>query len=223
MSRAEVVARLTKVISTRGRLLWSVLAMLWLCATGAGLAWLMAYDNTPGLSADAPASWPSDTTLRRDTAGETLVMLAHPRCDCTRASLGELAELLARAKRPPRTFIVFIRPGGVDAEWEKTPAWEEANDIPGATVIRDNNGAETQRFGGYTSGQTLLFDRNGRLIFSGGITAARGKSGDNAGRDAILALLEKPDAKGLNTRVFGCALFSGSIPPGGSPRNDDVD
>ena len=33
------------------------------------------------------------------------------------ASIGELEELLARARQRPRTFVVFIRPGGVAAAW----------------------------------------------------------------------------------------------------------
>ena len=87
------------------RVLWTLL-FVWLASVGTGLAWLMAYDNTPGAPADAPATWPADSALSRDTSGPTLVMLAHPRCDCTRASIGELAELLARAGHRPRTFVV---------------------------------------------------------------------------------------------------------------------
>ena len=85
-----------RFIADRGsqRALWAVL-VVWLASVGTGLAWLMAYDNTPGTAANAPGGWPAGTTLARDAAGPTLVMLAHPRCDCTRASIGELAELLA--------------------------------------------------------------------------------------------------------------------------------
>ena len=40
-----------------------------------------------------------------------------------------------------------------------------------------------------TSGQVVVYDAKGALLFSGGITAARGHMGDNAGRDRITALL----------------------------------
>ncbi len=43
--------------------------------------------------------------------------------------------------------------------------------------------------GSSTSGQVLLYDPSGRLAFSGGITAARGHVGDNAGSDAIVGLV----------------------------------
>jgi hypothetical protein len=54
----------------------------------------------------------------------------------------------------------------------------------------------------------MLYDVNGRLLFSGGITGSRGHAGDNAGRTAILALLHR-EASGRNdTFVFGCSLFA---------------
>jgi hypothetical protein len=137
-----------------------------------------------------------------------LVLLAHPRCDCTRASLGELAELLARAPQRPRTFVVFIRPGGVDAAWAKTGTFDQATRIPGVTVIRDDNGDEADRFGSWTSGQTLLYDRDGQLVYSGGITGARGKSGDNTGRSTVLELLAGAHPTRATTQVFGCSLFA---------------
>ena len=189
------------------RVLWALL-VVWLSSVGTGLVWLMAYDNTPGAPADAPVGWPAGSSLPRDASGPTLVMLAHPRCDCTRASIGELAELLARAPQRPRTFVVFIRPGGVGAAWEKTGTFDQAARIPGVTVIRDDNGAEAERFGVVTSGQTLVYDRDGQLVYSGGITPARGKSGSSSGRSAILDLLAGAHPARTTGQVFGCSLFS---------------
>jgi hypothetical protein len=189
------------------RVIWGVCGALWLGAVGAGLTALMSYDNAPGIAADAPAGWPADSGLARDPAGPTLVMLAHPRCDCTRASLAELAELLARAPRPPRAYVVFIRPGHVPGGWEQTALWRRAVDIPGVTVIRDDDGAEARRFGVKTSGQVLLYDAAGRLQYAGGTTGARGKTGNNAGRDAILATIAGLPAE-ATLPVFGCAMFS---------------
>jgi hypothetical protein len=192
----------------RRAMVWTVLVVLWLCSVGTGLAWLMAYDNTPGMIADAPAGWPAGSALARDPAGPTLIVLAHPRCDCTRASISELAELLARVRQRPRTFVVFIRPGGVNGAWENTSVWDQATEIPGVTVIRDDNGAEAEGFGVHTSGQTLLYDPHGRLVYSGGITGARGKSGNNAGRSALVELINGARPRGGSTPVFGCSLFS---------------
>jgi hypothetical protein len=46
------------------------------------------------------------------------------------------------------------------------------------------------------------------LIFSGGITAARAHPGDNAGRSALVALLNRAPADRAGTNVFGCPLFA---------------
>ena len=208
MPRSDVT-RVLRIIAGRcgGRMLWAVL-VVWLASAGAGLGWLMAYDNTPGTPAKAPGRWPEGSALSRDTAGPTLVMLAHPRCDCTRASLGELAELLARSSRRPRTFVVFLRPGNVPAEWDQTGTFAQATRIPGVTVIRDSGGDEAMRFGVSTSGQTLLYERDGRLVYSGGITGARGKSGNNTGRSTVLQLLAGEQPARASTQVFGCSLFA---------------
>jgi len=59
-----------------------------------------------------------------------------------------------------------------------------------------------------TSGDLVLYDADGRLLFHGGITSARGHSGDNLGRSAIQALLWKEPAQTASTSSFGCPLFS---------------
>ena len=209
MLRSDTARRALRVIVDRGgkRVLWAVL-VVWLASVGTGLAWLMAYDNTPGTAANAPGGWPAGSTLARDAAGPTLVMLAHPRCDCTKASIGELAELLARAPRRPRTFVVFIRPGGVEAAWERTGTFDQATRIPGVTVVRDDYGDEAMRFGVSTSGQTLLYDGDGHLVYAGGITGSRGKPGTNTGRSTLLELLAGAHPARATTPVFGCSLFS---------------
>src|SRR5207244_9248206 len=104
--------------------------------------------------------------------------------------------------------VVFIRPAGVAADWEKTALWRSAARIPDVSVVGDEAGREARRFGGETSGQTLLYDPTGRLLFSGGTTIARGHLGDSAGLEAILALLDGRRPPRATTPVFGCSLFA---------------
>lgn len=182
--------------------------VVWLASVTAGLAWLAAYDNAPGTPAHAPASWPPQSHLARDKAGPTLVLLAHPRCVCTRATLGELSELMARAREKPKAYVVFIKPAGTSSTFDDTDLWRIAQGIPGVTVVRDDDGQETERFGAETSGQALLYDASGRLIFGGGITGSRGHPGDNLGRASILALVNREAGSRPVTSVFGCPLFN---------------
>jgi hypothetical protein len=138
-------------------------------------------------------------------------MLAHPHCTCTRASLGELAEAIARARTPPRTYILFMTPTRSRETWEHTDLWRTAAGIPGVTVVRDDDGRAARHFGTATSGQTLLYDVRGALVFSGGITGARAHAGDNLGRQSLVALLNRESPAASATRVFGCPLFDRGI------------
>src|SRR5262245_51143082 len=192
------------------RWLWIATAV-WLVAAVLGLSVIWKYDNQPGAAAKAPASWPATSALARTPGKPTLVLLAHPHCSCTPASLSELAEVLARAGTPPTTYVVFLKPEEFANGWEKTTLWKTAASIRGVTPVRDDDGREAQRFGGATSGQTLLYDGDGVLRFSGGITGSRGHAGDNVGRRSLVALLGGERANVASTNVFGCPLFdSGS-------------
>jgi hypothetical protein len=188
-----------------------VLGAIWLGAAATGLWMLWRYDNTPGDAARAPEQWPALTTLARATDRPTLVMLAHPHCTCTRASLGELAEAIARARTPPRTYILFMTPTGFRDGWEQTDLWKTAAGLPGVTVVRDDDGRAARHFGTTTSGQTLLYDAHGELVFSGGITGARAHPGDNPGRRSLVAHLNRESTGRRGTSVFGCPLFHPGI------------
>src|SRR5712664_697474 len=106
-SKGPIVSR------EKHRLVWIVGGVVWLGVAATGLAWMAHYANRPGAAADAPARWPAHSAIQHDPNRPTLVMFAHPQCDCTRASVAELTELIARATHRPKTFVVFIRPAGV--------------------------------------------------------------------------------------------------------------
>jgi hypothetical protein len=191
---------------------WLYLATaVWLGAAATGLSALWKYDNAPGEGADAPSRWPDGSGLAR-TAGEpTLILLAHPQCSCTPASLAELAEVLARARTRPSTYVLFLKPQGFTNDWVQSDLWKTAAAIPGVTLVRDDDGREARRFGSATSGQTLLYDGDGVLRFSGGITGSRSHTGDNAGRRSLVALLNGGEPDRRATDVFGCPLFASGI------------
>ncbi len=191
----------------RSHVVWAF-AAVWIIAVVAGLSVLWAWENTPGAAGDAPRQWPAGSGLSRAADAPTLILFAHPQCSCTRASLGEFAEILARATTRPRTYIVFLKPIGLGVDWEKTDLWRAATNLPGVTVLRDDDGLEATRFGVITSGQTVLYDQAGALLFSGGITGARGHAGDNAGRASLVSLLNQGKTDFASTSVFGCPLFA---------------
>ncbi len=134
-------------------------------------------------------------------------MFLHPQCACSRATLGELAVLMRRTGGQLRAEVKFVLPEGESEEWVEGDLWRSAQDISGVTVSIDQNGEDAATFGAETSGATLVYDQAGALVFSGGITAARGHFGDNIGRLSIEKWVE--EGEGISeTPVFGCPLVS---------------
>jgi hypothetical protein len=179
---------------------------LWVASVGFGMRVLWRYSNTPGHAATPLIDWPTDAPVQLGKGRSTLVMFAHPNCPCSRASIGELAILMAQAPEKLDAHVFFYFPANESSAWARTDLWDSARSIPGVHAIEDPGGAFALRFGAFTSGQTLLYNPDGRLVFHGGITAARGHSGDNNGRQAILALLQGGSPERNVTPVFGCSL-----------------
>jgi hypothetical protein len=184
----------------------AALAGVWLCAVAAGLAVLYDYENTPGPSAGAAQDWPAASRIPRDTQKPTLILFAHPWCPCTRATVSELEALMAQGGGRVTAVVLFARPAGSSGSWERTGLWRAAAAIPGVRVQADQDDREAALFGARTSGHALLYDPRGHLLFSGGISAARGHEGESAGRRSILALLGGDAAAPAQTPVFGCEL-----------------
>jgi hypothetical protein len=179
--------------------------LLWLCGVVVGFRELLRYSNTPGAAAQS-SQWPRDAALQPARDRATLIAFAHPQCPCTSATLGELALIMARSRGKLDAYVYFYAPRSLGSEWARTKLWRQAESIPGVRPIEDRDGGEALRFGASTSGQTLLYDLSGRLVFKGGITAARGHAGANHGRDAVLSLVENGKAARNASLTFGCSL-----------------
>ncbi len=190
----------------RGRLLSTLAVAIWLGSVAIGVSALQSYNSAPAPEQVPPSVWPTASQLPRTAGKPTLVLLAHPRCPCTRATLHELGVLMTRAGARVTADVLFVRPSGVAPDWEKTELWRSAAAIPGVTVTSDEGGREAALFHAVTSGQVVLFNTQGREIFSGGITGSRGHEGDNPGLARVLSLLWHGSAERAKAPVFGCAL-----------------
>jgi len=180
--------------------------VLWVIGLAFGLRASLNYENAPAASGQPPAHWPAESKIQRGARVPTLVIMAHPHCPCSRATLGELAVLMARVQKRVTAVVVFVVPNGVPEKWEETDLWRDAARIPGVRVVKDPGGKEAALFEALASGQTMFYDADGNLQFSGGITASRGHSGDNAGRSTITSLLLGGKSEIKATPVFGCYL-----------------
>lgn len=196
--------------------LTALLVCGWLAATSWGMWRLAGYSFTPGAQGAAPESWPTGSTLARDLTRPTVVIAVHPECPCSEATLEELDSIAAQSAGRLRMQVLFVALPGLPPV-EESDLWSRASRIAGVQMIKDPDGIEAGRFGTLTSGETRLYGADGRLLFRGGITAARGHVGDNPGQAAVIALLAPgtPSQPPVTTPVFGCAL--GNVHPAKTP------
>lgn len=209
----------------------ALIIVFWAISVGIGFTTLWRHGGTAGASPNHPAKsigtrgtviplLPDGTAHISDRLDAPLLLIfAHPHCPCTVATLHELTRAMtsvsaARSDAPPaRILVVFVVPPGAPPRWERTALWAEASRMAGVQLRTDTDGVLARRFDARTSGQVFLYNKQGGLVFEGGITSGRGHEGDNAGSDAIVDLLTRAydsSATSPNTRhtpVFGCALL----------------
>ena len=182
-------------------------SLVWIGGVLLGMSQMWRYESTPTHVSRAVVQWPTSGSLR-PSSHLTLVMAAHPCCPCTRASVSELARIMASNRNAMVAYVLCYTPKITPKDWRETDLYTSLAAIPGVTVVRDEDGREAARFHATVSGQTLLFDAAGRLRYSGGITAARGVEGDSAGERAVLALMRGEQIESTRYPAFGCSLLS---------------
>lgn len=133
-------------------------------------------------------------------------MFLHPHCPCSSASVAELNRLLTHCKDLVTAHVLFVRPNGVSDGWMDTSLRKSVNAIPGVKTQVDLEGREAGLFGAESSGYVVLYNPDGKLLFSGGITSARGHEGDNTGENLVVAGLNGQVTELKHTPVFGCSL-----------------
>ncbi|HTV00988.1 MAG TPA: hypothetical protein VMF13_10635, partial [Luteitalea sp.] len=200
------VALVRRMPSRSRPVLLVVAAVTWIAVVAVGFLLLQRYNATPGPSAVIASAWP-EGVLDRDRTRPTVLLVMHPECPCSRASLGEFARVLARRRgRVAAQVLIAIPPGMPDAA--AGDLVRQAQAIPGVLVTFDADARRTAAFGPLVSGHTLLYGRNGALLFEGGITASRGHAGDNVNEDALIAAIDGEPRTAHRAPVFGCLLSS---------------
>lgn len=187
------------------RLLFVLCLLLWIIGLGWGYQTLFAYETTPGVTGGVKSNWPAGTALKPVSGKATLIMFAHPYCPCTRASMQELSKLVMRLRKPVKLYVVFFK--GTSFK-EQGDLIKSAASIPGAQVVIDKDGLESKRFNATVSGQTLVYDPQGQILYNGGITVSRGSVGENAGSDKVVAVVNGKDDKFAKGLAYGCSLLN---------------
>lgn len=178
----------------------------------------------PGQIGSVPGYWPADSHLKLARDADTAVIFLHPGCPCSMSTLTELSKIMWKCKSALQVQALIWQPdpstqgdsgskiSSVDTERladlaQTSRLVQYAHSIPAMQVFVDSKGSEAKIFGAETSGCVMVYSRYGKLLFSGGITEARGHEGDNIGADAVVSAV-RDSRKGTvtSTPVFGCSL-----------------
>ena len=186
--------------------LWGAVAV-WTVVVAIGFGLLLRHQGTAGEALEPPADFPASAAHLRSAKPYTLLLFAHPQCPCTRASLQELSRLIAHVPEAANVQVIFPRLSEVGTTWDEAPVVQFAGNVHGAQTSWDDNGRLARIFGARTSGHTLLYDVQGRLLFSGGLTSLRAHEGASTGNQAVLAHLRGESTAPASAPVFGCSLF----------------
>ncbi|MBN22135.1 MAG: hypothetical protein CL678_12715 [Bdellovibrionaceae bacterium] len=193
--------------STNKKLLIITFFFVWITGASYGFFTLWDYENTPGLPGEPPKNWPKASSVKLSAKTPTLLMFLHPRCPCSEASIEELARLYSHIKEKVKSTLIFYKPQKFNHDWVKSDLWDNAHRIPNATVTIDSENKMINLFNPKTSGQVYLYNKEGTLIYSGGITGGRGHAGDNLGSKIIREYILNNKIIKQEAFVFGCSLF----------------
>jgi hypothetical protein len=192
--------------------------VMWGLTVGIGFLALQLHGASPGQGGRAVELWPDQSRVPLTAGRPTLVIAAHPLCPCTRATVAELTRVLTWCAGKVEVFVLILVPESAGHGWGLTDGLRGLGTMAGVHLFDDPGGEEAAKFGARTSGLVALYAQDGRLLFRGGITGARGHEGDNVGRQALLDLIQRNSSLfPRQTPVFGCPLFPAFSVSAGSP------
>lgn len=179
----------------------------WLIACAAVLGILISYANAGGDQGGLPAGWTPAPELDAPDDRAMLLVFAHPKCPCTRATMSAIERLQRDVPGTFATRVVFYEPADANGSWRETDLWARAGKLVDAKAIADPQGLLTANAGAVVSGCVALFDVHGVLRFWGGLTPSRGHEGESLGMSTIRSILNGDETKHARASVFGCDII----------------
>lgn len=178
---------------------------VWILVLVSGVFAFANYSYTPGKPADLQITWPSLSSLKPSLKQPELLVFLHPKCSCSHATLADLARLIPDIGSRAHVRVVFNDLGDPSL-LEESHSYAMASEIPGVELVKDPNGVQSNLFGVKTSGQMFLYDEQGVLVFSGGLTPSRGHEGESQGSITVLKWLNTRELQWKTSDVFGCSM-----------------
>ena len=154
--------------------------------------------------------WPNDIELGLDDR-PVVAIFYHPKCPCTRATVRCLQRFSTRFESAPTLIAYAYAPLQSNDDWIESETTANLRLLANTTIVMDREGQIAQRFGAHTSGHVMVFDAEHELLFSGGITPARGHEGEGKAGLSFLDCLNGKRIESSRWPVLGCSLgFSDS-------------
>lgn len=173
---------------------FSFLFAIWGVLVTIGFGLTMSWSMKPGSEAKV---------IRPETVSSELRVegVFHPDCPCSAASIELMSQALEMSDREFQVTLFFVGKGSES----KNVAL--AKKISGSELVFLSEHDGVQRFGEATSGQIFVW-RGQDLLFSGGVTDARGESAQGAAYRAFLSALDGEASDELLLPTYGCPLGS---------------
>ena len=180
----------------------------WIVSIMVSLGILTWYKFTPGEQVEIAGQWPKEASHLQTPGSANLVMFVHPECPCSLASMDELARLLPIIADHIAIKVVFRElTGQYGRQLSEHALWKKAKTLPHVQLLIDPGQKLENSFQAKTSGQTYLFDKEGRKIFQGGLTPLRGHTGETQASSFIKQWSRQQTiSRSISSSVFGCPM-----------------
>lgn len=174
---------------------------------------LVDYSSRPGISGDVQVELASVDGLPEEVFlndEPTIVVFYHPHCPCTQAVARCLERLSTVFSGKPVMLAFAFCPSELPEDWIRTVTTSRLECISRCTVFVDRDAERCKQFGAEVSGHVLVYDREGKLVFSGGVTPFRGHEGDSLASKEFVHQVNGPQGELTHWPVFGCPIVEPS-------------
>lgn len=197
-----------------------VFVAVWALLAIGGYVAMLAYATTPSDRPALAARPLPSPRLSGSVVSPALHIFFHPKCPCSMASVAAIESIIARC--PDRDLVIEAHLMVPDGEGESFAGGEIATALHDLQAQVKNNREGRVRLEIMVqrerdcemalanhvnvSGHTVLVLPDGKVGFSGGLTAERGCRGDSEGVESIVALLHDRSVGNRTAPIFGCAI-----------------
>ncbi len=185
---------------------------VWSVGVVAGMGYLERYDQRAG---PETVVLPQEelggelSPVRTDTDVHwQLKLFLHPHCPCSRASVAAWERLLEQLSGEAiEAEVVWVRPPEAAVGWEAGSLQERVQQMKGVRQWTDVGGVVASHYGVKTSGCLVIINKEGRVVYRGGLTVGRGRTNTFAVAESVARAIRQCGDFPASP-VYGCPLLT---------------